>query len=272
MNISPRSTHITLLIPIILHLFGICLLVHSTFPCTSYTLKLMFINLSFAEIITCSFGSMQELIPQYEHLFWNLQYAFGHSLMYLVMISVTLGRFFQVYLNIRFPLFWNNSRTKKLLASIWCFNVILFVIFWRTGVDKGLVDIVMFPFLDISFLITSTVTYTYIYSKIRRNKRNRVRGSFTGNEACSGKTIRREYYRFSRQFIVIFFLVFSFAIFTLPPDIVWVIKILGAGSFPWEINLLYVVSYVSDFFIYTFGSRPVQRTFRRLFRRRSTSI
>ena len=77
-----------------------------------------------------------------------------------------------VYLNIRFPLYWNNRSTLKLIVFTWLFNASLSLTFWCSDITIRTVEAILFPVFDFAFLSVSIPTYLYIYVKIKEKQRN----------------------------------------------------------------------------------------------------
>ena len=189
-----------------------------------------------------------------------LQYAFGYVTLYLVMISLTSDRFLRVYLNIKYPLYWSNQKTIAMLSSFLVLDTVLFVIFFVTD-SKLVLDTWMFMSFDFLFISVATITYTYIFYKIQRNRRQ--------SSADSNKTARIVK---GKEFFSIFLLVITFFTFSVIPDFVYFyfsfndIQFIGTWK---EIALtfLYSTSYTVDFFIYTVSSKPVRQRLRSLIRK-----
>ena len=118
--------YVSFSVPIILHVFGIFILLKTPSSELGSTCKAFFINLSIAEIVICSTSIIFRIFPQSFQIAILVQYLFGCNMMYLVMIFLTADRFFRVYLNIKFHLYWNDSRTKFLLVISWILNAVLF--------------------------------------------------------------------------------------------------------------------------------------------------
>ena len=91
--------------------------------------------------------------------------------MYETMIFLTLDRFFSIFLNIKYPLFWTYSKTIKLVIGAWIFNLLMLVAFWLNRVSLTVLNTYLYVIFDILFLVTSIGTYTYIIAMIRKKQK-----------------------------------------------------------------------------------------------------
>jgi len=250
--------------PILLHMFGIFILLKTPSSELGSTYKAYFVNLSVAEMVICITSIVFRVFPHTIEIAYLVQYLFGCNVMYLVMIFLTLDRFFRVYWNIKFYLYWNDRRTKILLAVSWILNVALFASYpVVTASVLRRVLAMTFPVYDVLFLIISTVTYTYIFKKIRQNAKltkTQLGGSVENHS--TGQQIDRS--TTGRQFMSIFLLVITFTLFMILPDLIYGYFFVNGSEAPPHLavvlSFVYCMSYTSDFFIYTFGSRPVKAT------------
>jgi len=203
--------------PILLHMFGIFILLKTPSSELGSTYKAYFVNLSVAEMVICITSIVFRVFPHTIEIAYLVQYLFGCNVMYLVMIFLTLDRFFRVYWNIKFYLYWNDRRTKILLAVSWILNVALFASYpVVTASVLRRVLAMTFPVYDVLFLIISTVTYTYIFKKIRQNAKltkTQLGGSVENHS--TGQQIDRS--TTGRQFMSIFLLVITFTLFMILP-------------------------------------------------------
>ena len=251
---------LSFVIPGILHFLGLILLILTPKDHLGFSNKLYYLALSFAEFLICTLGMMKRLWISLNRILNYLQYAFGYVTLYLVIISLTCDRFLRVYLNIKYPLYWSNQKTIKMLSSFLVLDTVLFVIFFVTD-SKLFLDTWMFQIFDFLFIAVAMITYTYIFYKIQRNRRQ--------VSADSNKTARIAK---GKEFFSIFFLVMTFFIFSVVPDLVYWYHIFNDVQLfgTWKEMVLtfsYSTSYTVDFFIYTFYSEPVRQRLRSLIRK-----
>ena len=89
---------------------------------------------------------------------------------YATMIYITTDRLFDILLNLKYPLYWNELKTTKLLKGTWGggFAICLFSLFANafTGLDFRNVRYTKYvsAFFDFTFPILASVTYASICS------------------------------------------------------------------------------------------------------------
>ena len=258
-----------LLLPATLHAFGMILLALTPQERLGISNKMYYINLSLAEFLICSCGIAKRFVSDRSVTITIIlfQYCCGFVAMYLVMISLTVDRFLRVYLNIRFSLYWSDRKTLYMLLGMTLINVVAFTVFATTSRDRFFFDLYCFPLLDVLFVLISTITYTYIFLKIQSNRRTSHQ-RHNNNPPEMGQSLRQ--FPKGKEFLSIFLLVISFFIFSVTPDIVYFYHFLNGVQIvgTWKemlMTFMYGTSYTVDFFIYTFGSKPVRQTLKAFF-------
>ena len=260
---------IAFIIPSILHAFGLFLLITTKFDHENLTQRLYFIMLSFGELFISGLGVTGWIInnKKYEHPFKMIRTFFGYTLMYEVMIALTVDRFLKIFLNIKYPLYWKYSRTVKLVVALFVLNGVMCLTFWLNNTSIDTLNTYYFLPFDILFLIVAIVTYGYIFVKIVNNWKIRSSELPVSNQTDSNQpkeSIRIHQNKLHKQFLSTFLLVISFCIFTVVPDLVYFYY--GLNDYrdlkEWTralMTILYSTSYICDFLIYTFSSKPIRK-------------
>ena len=102
--------------------------------------------------------------------------GYGFTTMYfLTMIYLTFDKLLDIYLNIRYHLFWNERRTKKLIVVTWCITltsaILVSVAYHFTGFnDHETLDLYVYPTLDVIFLFIASLTYVFIFHKYKKSR------------------------------------------------------------------------------------------------------
>ena len=202
---------------------------------------------------------------------------FGCMIMYEAMIFMTLDRFFSIFLNIKYPLYWKHGHTVKLVIVLTLVNSALCLTIWLTRVRKRYIELWFYLPFDILFLITAIFTYTYIFVKMKQNQRIKPTASLRQQEqstTSSSNSNRANYQRSkkqSRQLLSVFLLVITFFMFAVMSDFCWFYILVTDQKIEiWHVvtmSTLYSISNTCDFFIYTFSTKPIKKTLRRLLKR-----
>ena len=171
-----------IVVPLLLHVFGLVLLTSSHFDdrnC-SLTQKIYLVNLTVAELMTCVLGIVKRIYRDEVHFRWLslAQFSF-YYMMYEALIFMSLDRCMAVYLNIRYPLYWSSRSTLKLIVFSWLLNASLSLVFLLSGTSIRILESMLFAAFDVVFLAVAIPTYVYIYKKIKEKKRQdkRIRPS-----------------------------------------------------------------------------------------------
>lgn len=159
--------------------------------------------------------------------------VFG-NMYYFIMYAITIDRFLVIRLNIKYPLYWNENRTKNtlilvsfvlnvgyavLLCIILQYEQSGFVLNMHNKIYKN-AYIYVAPVIDIVFIISATIVYSYIFStfhKIKRKEKS-LRKQVTGNETPI-HIIHR-----IKRFRVPFWIILAFVVFLIVPNILQLIS------------------------------------------------
>ena len=263
------------LITICTHCLGIYLLVkckHS-FPNSSQLIFL--INLSLSEmsiVIMRTLSIITSLIVNDEAVKIEMSFWF-HTIIalslslpyYFIMIFMALDRFFEVFLNIRYPLYWSPRSTKWLLGMLWILTLLLvFVVGFQPTLDEPTLAIFCFmyfyPVMDTIVILVSLFVYTYIFIKIRKKRvgltepstKNTTKVAQFSNDGNIRVTLSRKK---SSTFFVPFMIILTFFLLVAVPDLVGLLKYLIDSSIYQDsqatyLFIFYFLGLTSDAIIY----------------------
>ena len=101
-------------------------------------------------------------------------YGFN-SVYYLTMIYLTFDKLFDIILNIKYPLYWNEKRTSNLLKVTWTITITtaitISIIYHYTGYDfLGILDMYVYPIFDFVFIIVAILTYGFIFHQYKETR------------------------------------------------------------------------------------------------------
>ena len=148
---------------------------------------------------------------------------------YFIMFAITLDRFLELRLNIKYPLYWNKSRTKKTLILVYCilnvaWVVLLCIIFsyQQPGLMLNILRKIfqiyftyLAPVVDTVFVIFATIVYSYIFFKLykKRKAEQALIKQVRRNESDINIILRVKRYR------VPFWIILTFILFWIVPNI-----------------------------------------------------
>ena len=99
---------------------------------------------------------------------------------YFTMFGITIYRFLQIRLNVKYEVYWNSNSTKKVLLTVFIIlNLIYFtylliaIVYQRYDLTLKILKNVhkyVSPVYYTSFTITASAVYFYIFGKIYKNQ------------------------------------------------------------------------------------------------------
>lgn len=265
---------------IILHSVGLYLL--NCLPDTEkgkvQTIYIM--NLSITELIINSISFLRNILKL---LPWNLRelieysYVFDYAVlkfgMQTTMIIITFDRMLLIVLNVKYPYFLNAHRAKMIILGIWSTSAVIFTIYILSYIyvfDKSsskscMVFNQVCVAFDFLFLFVAVIDYCLIFRTLFEQKRN---SCIYTSDSIPRRSVWRAFRR--SRFYVAFFLIITFAVFGVPPDLVYAFYACTSSP-PKEVHysmtILYTVSYLSDGLVYIFMNDKVRDLFLRKCRR-----
>lgn len=167
--------------------------------------KIILMNLSLVEICIRCCGLARRVIAitigfnnPVHSTFAVLFYSFLLSYLF-TMATLTLDRFLQVYLNIKYDLYWSVRTTKIVLGIIWSITFLignsltLLVNLQKDTYTEVLwvTQVLVNPLLSLIFLLVVMSVYAYIALKIIQTRRGQAKVTFTANELQSSRDCKR---------------------------------------------------------------------------------
>lgn len=256
-------------ISISLHILGIYLLSFQIKKDRSHQVSIM-MNLSIAEIFMSVFDVTYNIMvsrnvdKNIREYVYTVQCTCFVISCFLILTVLTLDRFFEVYLNITYPVFFTKKVLQRCLISCWIigFSLGLILCVLRYTIQIDTLDVVfriLFPAFEIIFFSCAVVTYTYIYSKFRKlsHDPNKSRNEKIGK----------------KKFFVPTLIIFTFFLFAIIPDqlhlFLFYIFNIGSNILLNIILVLYVIGFICDAVIYIFFQKTTYnilcKKFRNLF-------
>ena len=227
--------------------------------------------------------------PMYNGKFWILAMKIFTVIVWITntstLVVMTLNRFLEVYLNIRYEVYVTRRKT-------------LFIIFgiWITGLVSSAVLLICLRFLDnfnailynglaylwtiveIIVLLNGTIVYLYIYRKCRNN-RSRVSNVVSQNNVNSDGNENRQNRLKKRKVFIPAFITITFFLFAFIPDTVYFIMHLYAtSSFNSLIgtllyHIIFAINTISDVIIYVvLLQRDIRTVLLKIWRRNTGSV
>lgn len=236
--------------------------------------KLYILNLSVNAAISNVLVILIDLPPRFTSDLKSTKHAYdiqkilviikstGMVLVYILCITyITIDRLVYIVLNIKYSLYWNPNRAKKLLIGTWLLGlvfVVCIVIAFKTNdfEFQYLFNIYFYPPIEFLFLVLAIVTYCFIFYKYRRARQPPV-DSINRNHRQSFWNV----FRSSRFFIAVL-IIASFVIFVIVPDIYLFLSALVQQEKVQQLvacRIFFALSDMFDAFIYIYFQKEVRK-------------
>ena len=269
-------------IVIIVHIIALRLLLSVDENNVRGTQKLLLIALCVTELVftildigTKAFYLMGiNLIPR---VCWMLSVTSGIIMYIFIMIMITVDRLLEIYLNIKYHLYWCVKKTKWVLTTVLVTSLLLGIPAVIVGLNDPcqiveILSLYVYPPLEVIFIIIASCTYVYIFKQIQRHKKvsNRTERQLSGNSTV---TYRRSSSNRFRIFVPTLIII-TFIFFTIGPNIIKLCFFIGIIKTDDEVHIAYLfipIGFIADPLIYILNIKSVRRRLQRIIRR-TTSV
>ena len=94
-----------------------------------------------------------------------------------IMFLITIDRFLEIYLNIKYRILWTTKKTKLLLLVVLTISLLSFAPSYLSGLQNVIefANLYISPVLEGTFIITASVVYIYIVKQAQRHRRSTKR-------------------------------------------------------------------------------------------------
>ena len=265
----------------IFHITGMYLLICLRYSAMNSSQRLFLLHLSLSEfcltfmemikrILHISLNSQDNYILEYLNI---IQFSSAAMVYYLIMIYLTADRFFELYLSIKYHLYWSETKSKGLLITTWVVfvmvTIVIFLLYIYKSLNyKKLFYIYIWPFIEIVFLVIACGTYGYIFRKIYKRNRTihvfRAAKSKSGIGSVSIVTRKRNNRIFMQSaFYLPTVLILTFVLLQVVPDLAIFSVLLSGRNVPDHVFniafMTYMISILLDAVIYILLSPDVKR-------------
>lgn len=192
MMISPVTITIFALqvLNVLIHAFGLYLLLCVFHDGNSNVQLIYILNLCVSELLInligvvilsvsfCFAHSSHETIIVLQNVYQFLIVVLETGILlvyYMCMFIITLDRLMEILLNIRYPIFWNEIRAKRLMICIWIVCLAIGITLstltytYRMSFETTFIQYI-YPTLDVSFLLLAALTYIFIFKKFKSSR------------------------------------------------------------------------------------------------------
>ena len=231
--------------------------------------KYLFISLSLAELsyglislirFCCIEYGVKKALYQHLTIFRRIAVLLMY---YLLMIYITLDRFFAIYLNVKYGIYWSPVKTKRLIlfTAFFCIfaSILVSVTWFQTEWSVTIfVYVYLYPPFMMIFIICAVVTYSYIVMKIIRRE-DTVVNQVTGN-------VDKGYHRIQRKTILVpSIIILTFIFFMVVPDFIHMVNYANISKLAKiivDVNwILFPLGFISDAVVYIFSAGALRNMY-----------
>ena len=184
-----------------------------------------------------------------------------------IMTMIAIDRFLEIYLNIKYNIYWSAKKTKItliiglvicLLSFIPLFMVAMRNIEFCVKVIAGYI----FPMLSLFFLVVVSFSYFYIIKLVSTHRKNakRMQKQFQGNN----KTFLNKQSSNNFKLFVPTLIIITYLLFMICPNLMKLFNALGLLPFVslFFAHIFILLRFIADAFIYIFNVKVVRQAFR----------
>ena len=279
-----------------MHLLGLFLLSNQK---QSSNQDIIIMNLSIAELGMCMFDIVQNILSRLPKQNFNTTIIIVTGcgffvIPFLIIVAfLTLDRFFEVYLNIKYQIHFNKLKIGAILALAWITGIITAIILLYKKLCyhvrvRTIIYKYMFPTLESILFMICVLVYGYIYYKYCKSKKPkhsignfRSRSIFSNCKICplQKKSHKRKYSTVfkKRKFFAPFLIIVTLILFVIVPDMLnlylfYIYKKTDVKIWSNILLCLYSAGFIVDAVIYVFIQSHVRRTFFKLFCKKQPRI
>ena len=257
------------LLVILVHVIALRMLISVKNNNVSGTQKLLLIVLCVTEL-TFTVSDIGSTVLHFLELFQfrNVIWMFSISsciVMYIfVMILITVDRFMEIYLNIKYDIHWCTKKTKVVLAVALAMSLLsgipAIMVGWREPCDVFKVfTLYVYPILEAVFVIVASFSYFYIIKQVRRHRKvsERIEKQLRENNKRPNQKPRNNRFRIFVPTLIII----TFMLFTIGPNIIKFCVFLDIIQKENEAHIAYIfiaIGFIADPLIYILNMKSIR--------------
>ena len=169
----------------------VCLYRRKSSQSSLHNQKLILTNLCVVEILTMAFFLKIQAYAALQQHHHPIEFAIEHFVRFILSIQypltmhhLTVDRFLEIYLHLRYPLVIDRRVTSYVILATWLFSAAISLVIMMLWIycftTRAIMSFVIYMVLafDLSVLVCAICTYSYLYTKYRKLTRIHERNSF----------------------------------------------------------------------------------------------
>ena len=261
---------------VIFHIISVTLLLKTKVSNLNDSQKYLLISLCMTELLLGFCSAIVQIIRLLDiknaipFPIYNFQMTTLYFLYCSVMILITIERFLEFYLNIKYRIYWSPKKTLAAITLVATSSVSVFLctVLVKNYNQLDFIKVYLmyvYPAMEFMFMVAATATYFMIYNKILEIKRQKKRLEKQIERNSSIPSIvhhkkKRIFGIYLPSLIIITFIFFNI-IPNLTINIVFYVR--REYRFHKIMIILYHLGWLSDPMIYIFTLKAVRKTMKR---------
>ena len=213
---------------------------------------------------------------QYRHIWWMFSISSAVIMYIFVMTLITLDRFMDIYLNIKYDLHWYAKKTKILLTVAFVLSLLSGIPAVIVGLEDPckvfkFLSLYVYPILEGVFVIIASLTYFYIIKQVQKHRKisKKIKKQLRENHIIPFQKPSRNRFRIYVPTLIII----TFILFTIGPNVIkffYFLNIIQSHYISHIAYLLIPVGFIADPLIYILNLKPVKTKLKQLIPGRNT--
>ena len=229
--------------------------------------KMLLITLSVAELTYAVVNIGKLLCSLYNSInlndaFFTLNFVAGFWMYWVIMTLITIDRFLEIYLNIKYNILCSPKKTKTVLIIAIVISVLLLVpafhVKKETLISFGI--LFCYPMLESFFIILALVTYLHIFKQVQRHRKStlKVQKQLRRNN----RVITRMHFGNRFKVFVPSLIIITFIFFMCIPNTIslFILKGFVKPELQGVVFILIPIGLVADPVIYIFSLKGISRS------------
>lgn len=213
---------------------------------------------------------------EYRYIWWMFSISSAVIMYMFVMTLITIDRFMDIYLNIKYDIHWYAKRTKIALTAAFVLSLLSGIPAVIVGLEDPckvfkFLSLYVYPVLEGIFVVIALFTYFYIIKQVQKHKKmsRKIEKQLRENHIIPFQKPSRNRFRIYVPTLIII----TFILFTIGPNVIkffYFLNIIQNHYISHIAYLLIPVGFIADPLIYILNLKPVRTRLKQVIPGRNT--
>ena len=213
---------------------------------------------------------------EYRYIWWMFSISSAVIMYMFVMTLITIDRFMDIYLNIKYDIHWYAKSTKIALTAAFVVSLLSGIPAVIVGLEDPwkvfkFLSLYVYPVLEGIFVVIALFTYFYIIKQVQKHKKisRKIEKQLRENHIIPFQKPSRNRFRIYVPTLIII----TFILFTIGPNVIkffYFLNIIQNHYISHIAYLLIPVGFIADPLIYILNLKPVRTRLKQMIPGRNT--